>query len=220
MFRVMDGPHDLGGRTGFGAVGVEPDEPSFHQPWEAKAWALNMVAIGRLRTYNADAYRHSAERMDPNWYLRATYYERMLTGVTTLLIEYGVFTLDEIEKRAGGHVPLAAPVAAGATVPADGAVRDVGELPTFGVGDFIVVTATATPGHSRCPGYLRGHRGTVLRIYTRAYYPEWRAHSPRKRREFTYAVEFDPTELWSNGDPDQTVVVELFESYMNRIEMP
>ena len=115
---------------------------------------------------------------------------------------------------------VAGPIATGAMVPAGAPVRDVGELPTFGVGDFIVVTATATPGHSRCPGYLRGHCGTVLRIYTRAYSPEWRAHSPLKRREFTYAVEFDPTELWSDGDPDQTVVVELFESYLNRIEMP
>ena len=216
----MDGPHDLGGRTGYGVVAVESDEPAFHEPWEAKAWALNMVAIGRLRTYTTDAYRHSVERMNPDWYLRAGYYERMLTGVTTLLVEHGVLTLAEIERRAGGVVPVAGPVARAATVPAETPVGDVGERPTFGVGDRVVVTAIATPGHSRCPGYLRGHCGTVVRIYTRAYYPEFRAHSPLKRREFTYAVEFDPTELWSDGDSGQTVIVELFESYMNRIETP
>ncbi len=217
----MDGPHDLGGRTGFGSVNVETNEPTFHEAWEAKAWALNMVSIGKLRAYNADAYRHSLERMTPDWYLSPRYYERMLTGVTTLLVEQGVLTLDEIEQRAGGPVPLADPVAPAAVAPAavvsasGTSEPDSTEPPRFQVGEPVVITVGATPGHSRCPAYLRGQRGTVLRVYTRAYFPEWRAHGPRKRREFTYAVEFEASDLWAGADPDQTVVVEVFESYMS-----
>jgi nitrile hydratase subunit beta len=218
----MDGPHDLGGRTGFGSVNVETNEPTFHEMWEAKAWALNMVSIGKLRAYNADAYRHSLERMTADWYLSAKYYERMLTGVTTLLVEQGVLTLDEIEQRAGGPVPLADPVAVVAAVSASGAsepdattVDDSTEAPRFQVGEPVVVTVGATPGHSRCPAYLRGQRGTIVRVYTRAYFPEWRAHGPRKRREFTYAVEFEAADLWAGADADQTVVVEVFQSYMS-----
>jgi nitrile hydratase len=73
----MDGIHDLGGMNGFGPVEVEGDEPVFHEPWEALAFALNVLGIGALRTYNADEYRHAVERMDPGHYLEAPYYERV-----------------------------------------------------------------------------------------------------------------------------------------------
>jgi hypothetical protein len=59
----MDGAHDLGGRTGFGVVKTEPHEPPFHEPWEGTAWALNVLAFGKLRAYKADTYRHAVERM-------------------------------------------------------------------------------------------------------------------------------------------------------------
>jgi len=39
----MDGPHDLGGKIGFGEVTREANEPAFHQPWEGLAWALNVL---------------------------------------------------------------------------------------------------------------------------------------------------------------------------------
>jgi hypothetical protein len=39
-------------------------------------------------------------------------------------------------------------------------------------------------------------------------------HSTVKRREHSYAVEFAAAHLWNKGDPSQTVLVELFESYL------
>src|SRR4030081_2250867 len=107
----MDGPHDLGGMTGFGEVTRAVNEPVFHQPWEGLAWALNILSIAKLRAYKADTYRHAVERMEPSWYSDARYYERMLTGVTTLLVEQGVVSLEELERRAGGRVPVSNPVA-------------------------------------------------------------------------------------------------------------
>ena len=50
----MDGAHDLGGRLGFGDVTITAPEPAFHEPWEATAWALNVLAVGTLRAYKAD----------------------------------------------------------------------------------------------------------------------------------------------------------------------
>ena len=41
----MNGPHDMGGFTGFGPVNAEADEPVFHEGWEPKAFAL-VLAIG------------------------------------------------------------------------------------------------------------------------------------------------------------------------------
>jgi len=93
LFYRMDGPHDLGGKTGFGEVTREVNEPAFHEPWEGLAWALNILAIGKLRAYKVDTYRHAVERMKPSWYGDARYYERMLAGVTTLLVEEGVVLL-------------------------------------------------------------------------------------------------------------------------------
>jgi len=33
----MNGPHDLGGRMGFGPAAPERDEPYFHAAWEKRA---------------------------------------------------------------------------------------------------------------------------------------------------------------------------------------
>ncbi len=208
----MDSAHDLGGKTGFGAVTLGAQEPTFHEPWEATAWALNVLAIGTLRVYKADTYRHAIERMEPAWYLRAPYYERTLTAVATLLVERGLVPLDELERRAGGPVPLAGPVAA---LPVIQEQDTSATQPRFRPGDAVVVTAEPTPGHTRCPAYVRGGRGVVQRVYPLAYYPELRAHSAVKRREHSYAVEIKACELWPGADLNQSVLVELFETYLD-----
>jgi nitrile hydratase len=208
----MDGAHDLGGKTGFGHVTISAREPAFHECWEATAWVLNVLAIGTLRTYKADAYRHAVERMEPSWCLRASYYERTLTAVATLLVERGLASLDDLEQRAGGRIPLSEPVA---TLPVLQTEDTVATQARFGPGDPVLVIAQPTPGHTRCPAYVRGHRGVVRRVYPLAYYPELRAHSTVKRREHGYAIEFQANELWVGGDPQQSVLVDLFESYLD-----
>jgi hypothetical protein len=85
----MDGIYDLGGVVGFGVIEVEANEPTFHEPWEATAFRLLVSSVLTLDAFNADEYRHAIERMDPVHYLGARYYERVLTGVTTLLVEKG-----------------------------------------------------------------------------------------------------------------------------------
>lgn len=209
----MDGPHDLGGKGGFGAVEREANEPVFHQPWEGLAWALNVLSIAKLRAYKVDAYRHAVERMAPSWYLGARYYERMLTGVTTLLVEQGIVSLEALERRAGGRVPLSDPVA---PLPVLQDADSEAPQARFAPGDAVRVTAATTPGHTRCPAYVRGKRGVVRLVYPLAFYPELRAHSTVKRREHSYAVEFEANQVWPDGDPRQTILVELFESYLNR----
>ena len=49
------------GMSGFGSVGMEENEPTFHEPWEAVAFGLNVLCIGIFRAYNTDEYRHSAQ---------------------------------------------------------------------------------------------------------------------------------------------------------------
>jgi nitrile hydratase beta subunit len=208
----MDGAHDLGGKAGFGRVKREQDEPVFHHAWEGVAWALNVLSIAKLRAYKTDAYRHAVERMEPGWYLNSRYYERMLTGVTTLLVEQGIVPHEELERRAGGHVPLSNAVA-----PLPGFQSEDSEAPQarFAPGDKVKVVASPTLGHTRCPAYVRGKVGSVRLVFPLAFYPELRAHSNVKRREHSYAVAFAAADLWVGGDGRQTVLVELFESYLD-----
>ena len=151
----MDGPHDLGGKTGFGEVSREANEPAFHQPWEGLAWALNVLSIAKLRAYKADTYRHAVERMEPSWYGNARYYERMLTGVTTLLVEQGVVSLEDLERRAGGRVPVSNPV-----VQLPVLQTDHSETPEarFSPGDTVRVIAKATPDIRVAPLMFEGRK--------------------------------------------------------------
>src|SRR5262245_29516449 len=140
----MDGIHDLGGMAGFGRVKVELDETVFHQAWEGLAYALSALGSVKLRSLNIDEYRHSVERMGPGHYLTASYYERMLTGVATLLVEKGVVTRDELEARAGGIFPLSQAVAEHPTadLPAQTHAR-------FKAGDRVLVRSIHPGGHTR-----------------------------------------------------------------------
>ena len=87
--------NDVGGMAGFPPVAEEPDEPPFHADWEAHVLALNGALI-RRGVYNLDEFRDAIERMPPAEYLAASYYERWLAAITTLLAEKGVATHEEL----------------------------------------------------------------------------------------------------------------------------
>ena len=87
--------HDVGGMQGFGPVEQEADEPPFHSDWEAHVFALNRALIGR-GVYNLDEFRDAIERMPPQQYLASSYYEKWFHAVTTLLVEKGVLSAQEV----------------------------------------------------------------------------------------------------------------------------
>jgi len=206
----MDGIYDLGGMAGFGPVAVEADEPTFHEPWEATAFRLNIASIATLGAYNVDEYRHAIERMDPVHYLQARYYERVLTGVATLLVEKGILGLAELEEVAGGRFPLARPPRSNA----DDGRRDPGAA-RFSLGAHVRVRDVHQPGHTRVPRYVRGRSGVVVHVAPPFTYPDASAHGLPVRREPTYHVEFAGAELWAkDAQATDAVVVDLWESYL------
>lgn len=206
----MDGIHDLGGMAGFGAVEIEPNEPAFHEPWEARAFALNNLGTRVLSAYNVHEYRHAVERMDPAHYLAASYYERWLTGVATLLVEKGVVTHAELEARAGGPFPLSRPAAEVAPAPAAEPAP-----PRFAAGDSVRVCDAHPAGHTRAPRYVRGRNGTVVRVSRRFEFPDLAGHGLPAPAEPTYHVEFAARELWGDSaEASGRVVVDLWESYL------
>lgn len=85
----MNDAFDIGGEAGYGAIDAAPGERPFHHEWEARVFALNRVFLKR-GDYTLDEFRDAVERMDPGEYRRASYYERWLHAIETLLAEKSV----------------------------------------------------------------------------------------------------------------------------------
>jgi nitrile hydratase subunit beta len=79
----------MGGRSGFGPVPVgEDDAAPFHADWEARVFALT-GALWRNGVFNLDQFRDAIERIPPQEYLAASYYERWLRAIEMLVAEKG-----------------------------------------------------------------------------------------------------------------------------------
>lgn len=206
----MDGVHDLGGIEGFGPVDAPPSEPAFHEDWERRVMRVNLAGLIALGV-GGPRWRHAIERMDPGHYLTSSYYEHWLTGITTLLVEAGVVSHAELERRAGGTYPLSGPDRgiAPSTPSADRTVA------RFRVGSRVRVRAWHPQGHTRAPRYVQGKRGVVTRSDGAYNVPDIEAHGGVTVLDPTYSVRFDAHELWGEGvEPGASVNVDLWECYL------
>ncbi len=199
--------HDIGGRQGFGVVRYTQNAQAFHAEWEVRANSLYAFAV-RRGIFNMDEYRHAIERMEPRHYLAASYYERSLTSLATLLVEKGVVTREELERRAQGQFPLSAPSAAGRT---NASARE-----SFQTGDSVRVRMDYVPGHMRMPAYIHGKIGVVVSKSPAYTYPDAHAHGLDAEDEPTYDVRFRSEHLWPNAAEAALVHVGVFESYLER----
>jgi nitrile hydratase len=204
----MDGVHDLGGRQGFGVVRYTLDAPAFHAAWEVRVNSLYAFAV-RLGLFNMDEYRHAIERMEPRHYLAASYYERSLTSLATLCVEKGIVSREELERRAQGAFPLAAPGAPGRT--------NVPTRERFKPGDRVRVRQDYVPGHVRMPGYIRGKTGVVVSESPVYPFPDAHAHAVEAEDEPTYDVRFRSEDLWPKSADAALVHVGVFQSYLERM---
>src|SRR5262245_42155253 len=204
----MDGVHDLGGMQGFGPVEREEDEPVFHAAWEPAVLAM-MRAGGARGLYNIDEFRHGIERMNPSHYLRATYYEKWLDGISRLFVEKRVVSEADLRARMAffGERPDAPATAAVAGTPraASGpfkpnwsldAVRASATTPRYAIGDAVVTRNVHSSGHTRLPRYARGKHGVIARCHGVHVFPDTNAHDRGEHPQPLYSVRFDARELW------------------------
>jgi nitrile hydratase len=204
----MDGMHDLGGKQGFGPVRHSADAEVFHAAWEKQANSLLALAV-KHRLLNMDEYRHAIERMEPRHYLSASYYERSLTGLLTLLVEKGFVAREELERLAEGPVPLSRASAAGRP---NAPARE-----RFKAGDRVRVKEEFVPGHIRMPAYIRGKTGIVVAESPAYPFPDAHAHGVAAVDEPTYDVQFRADDLWPNDADAALVHVGVFQSYLQRV---
>ena len=70
------------------------------------------------------------------------------------------------------------------------------------------------PCHIRTPAYLRGAKGVVERRLGRFPNPEDLAFGRPAPALDLYHVRFDPVELWGEGHAGDSLLVELYESWL------
>jgi nitrile hydratase len=235
----VNGVHDIGGMHGFGPVVREENEPVFHADWEGRTAAL-MRSVVTGRVFNIDEFRRTIERMPPARYLAATYYERWLHALETLLLEKGVISSAELEaavsgaREPGTRSDGDTTSDSAQTLNADASAvlhrRDEGASPqpsgialrynrsykpSFTVGDKVVARNMNPEGHTRIPRYARGKHGVIRHDWGVFVFPDTHAHGQGANPQHCYSVEFEARELWG---PDRSarerIYIDLWEDYL------
>ncbi len=218
----MNGVHDMGGMHGLGPIEREEQEPVFHHPWEGRVYALRQ-GCGALARWNIDMARHANERMPAAEYLAASYYERWLWGLETLLAENGVLTSWELtEGRAKGPAPdelrqrVLRPEAVERRLRTGGSYRVEADIaPRFSAGDAVSARNIHPTGHTRLPRYARQHLGVVERGHGVFIFPDANAAGLGHQPQHLYSVRFEAQELWGpNAEPKAAVYVDLWDSHL------
>jgi len=214
----MNCVHDMGGMQGFGPIAAEANEPVFHERWEARALALTL-AVGAWGRWTLDASRFARERIPAAEYLRMSYYEKWVTGLTTLLLEAGMVTRDEIAKGRStpgapkSTPPLKADRVAAALANGGPTERAVADEPRFSPSMTVRARNMHPLGHTRLPRYVRGRLGTIARRHGAHVFPDANAHGLGERPQHLYQVRFEAQELWG-GSNNSAVYIDLWESYL------
>lgn len=86
--------HDVGGQD---AGPVDHAEHAY-EPWEKRMDAIRGLCAQR-GLFTTDELRRSIEDLGPGVYDRLSYYERWCAGVTNLLLQKQVISVDELGRR-------------------------------------------------------------------------------------------------------------------------
>lgn len=223
----MDGIHDVGGMQGFAPVDPVDDVAGYHEDWEKLAHSAAICTLGS-GVHNMDEFRHAIERLNPGRYLNVAYYDRWLMAASTLAVEKGLISPQELRERTEAIVAEEAKVPkqndpvrfdeiVDGVIDAYDAWRD-GEEPAFEAETQVRVRREHPHGHTRCPGYVRGARGTVVDHRGTHTLPDAHAHG-EDGAEPIYNIAFELDELWPDRDGEGGVIhVELWESYLEGID--
>jgi nitrile hydratase len=216
----VNGPHDLGGQMGFGALPLEVDEPQYHAPWEARAMGITL-ACGALGYWPLDEGRFARESLHPAIYYNASYYEIWIRALEALLVKYGLVSTQEMAAGAADPAPaharqLTPDRAAAALARGTPTDRPVSGTPRFAPGDRVRVINAHPHHHTRVPRYLRGHTGTIEAEHGSYVLPDTNAHGLGEAPQRLYTVVFDGAEVWGDGaEPGLTISADLWEGYLD-----
>jgi hypothetical protein len=87
--------HDRGGWPGAGPINKAEHE---HTLWEKRTDAIRAI-LGAQQLIRVDELRRAIESIPPGEYEQLSYYERWIVAVKTLLVEKGILTPEEIDRK-------------------------------------------------------------------------------------------------------------------------
>ena len=214
---------DLGGQPGHGRVTPEPEGELWHAPWEPRAMALTL-AMGATGAWNIDMSRSARETL-PN-YCALTYYQIWVAALERLLIERRLVRRAELaaSRRLDPPLPVARVLHAAdvAATLARGSPtqRETGAAPAYAVGSRVRARREKVAHHTRLPGYVRGHVGTVERVHGAHVFADTHAHGLGEQPRWLYTVAFDAVELWgAAARAGDRVSVDAWEPYLEAADL-
>jgi nitrile hydratase subunit beta len=220
----MNGVHDMGGMHGMGPIRHESDEPTFHERWEGRVYAISRVLRTRSGLWNLDAFRHGQELLPPVEYLRLSYYERWLAWLLKTVVAAGDVTLAEVESGSAAIgsprkpvlvTPDAVPLMVDRRASAR---RDVAATPRFKAGHLVRARNLNSPGHTRLPRYVRTKRGVVVLDRGVFLFPDTNAHLLGEKPQHLYSVRFAARELWGEQASERDFVhLDLWDDYLEPV---
>jgi nitrile hydratase subunit beta len=222
-------PQDLGGRKGFGSIPIEENEPVYHERWEGSVIA-GILATIMAGLYNVDQFRAGIDDLEPLSYLEIGYYRRWLHTLEVNCVNAGVFSPEELEARIAelaAHPGAPLPprddpklVRALRDLIEHGAsnARDVPRESRFRAGDRVRGRRLPDARHARIPGYAQGKTGTVRVVHAAFVFPDTNLRDEGENPEHVYGVAFRARDLWPDGGEAATVLVDLWESYLEPAE--
>lgn len=212
----------MGGMHGFGAVVAPGSDRVAEQSWELRVFALStLVGIHGLGAGSGRAIR---EEMRPADYLAAGYYERWLWSTEQRLLRHGTIVESDVDGwverlRAGDDAPRTEDAEAARRVvdaTRKGSPLGTAHTARFALGEEVRVRRMRPAGHTRCPRYVRGARGTVEAVRGVDPFPDIGPYEGPE--EPVYAVAFGSEELFGpSAEGRWTVVLDLFESYLEPV---
>jgi nitrile hydratase subunit beta len=219
----MNGAQDLGGLMGFGPVKPEANEPVFHAAWERRALGVTLCC-NALGEWNIDINRRTRESLHPVDYLRSSYYEIWIKGLTRLLAERGLVSPAELDagRALGPARPTMRPPLKAVDVPAALAKggpcnRPLDRAPLFAAGERVRTRNINPVGHTRLPRYARDKLGTIERRHDAFVFPDSNAQRQGEDPQWVYTVVFTGRALWGEAaDPTLTVAFDCWEPYLEK----
>lgn len=91
---MMRGHHDMGGLPAGPVEATEHD----YALWEKRVDAL-MVLLSQKQLLNVDELRRNIESIGGDAYETMTYYERWIFSITQTMIQRGVISIDELNRK-------------------------------------------------------------------------------------------------------------------------
>ena len=89
--------HDRGGWPAAGPIDRREHELAW---WEKKTDALLMLLVSRdKQIMRVDELRRGIESIEPGAYEKLRYYERWITSIEAILVEKGIVTREEIDRK-------------------------------------------------------------------------------------------------------------------------